>query len=61
MEVKVGLSDGVVTEIEGEGIAEGLSVIVADVLLESSGPSSPFAPKTQGGGSATGGTKAGGR
>ena len=61
IEVKTGLTDGVVTEIEGEGLSEGLAVVVADVLKESSGPSSPFAPKTQGGGPATGGTKAGGR
>lgn len=61
IEVKVGLTDGVVTEIEGDGIAEGVSVVVADVLLESTGPSSPFAPKTQGTGSGAGGTKGGSR
>jgi HlyD family secretion protein len=61
IEVKIGLTDGVVTEVEGEGLSEGLAVVVADVLREASGPSSPFAPKTQGGGQPTGGTKAGGR
>ena len=61
IDVQVGLTDGVVTEVEGAGLSEGMVVIVADVLLESSGPSSPFAPKTQGGSSPAGGTKAGGR
>jgi HlyD family secretion protein len=61
IEVQVGLTDGVVTEVEGAGLSEGLAVIVADVLQEASGPSSPFAPKTQGGSAPAAGTKGGGR
>ena len=61
IEVRVGLTDGVVTEVEGAELREGMAVIVADVLLESAGPSSPFAPKTQGGSTPAGGPKTGGR
>ena len=50
--VKVGLTDGQRTEVKGEGITEGMSVIVGTVVPDaaSAQPASPFqAPAQQGG------------
>ncbi|MFM8221056.1 MAG: efflux RND transporter periplasmic adaptor subunit [Planctomycetaceae bacterium] len=59
IEVTVGLSDGAQTEVTGEGLSEGLEVVVADQLIEKPTVGSPFAPATAPR-SATGGA-AGGR
>lgn len=45
--VTVGLSDGLTTEISGEGVVEGLSFVVGEVrAAKGSGSTNPFAPKT---------------
>ena len=46
IEVTVGLTDGVQTEVTGEGLTEGLEVVIADQLIEKPTAGSPFAPAT---------------
>ena len=46
IEVTVGLTDGVQTEVTGEGLTEGLEVVIADQLIEKPTSGSPFAPAT---------------
>jgi HlyD family secretion protein len=64
--VKVGLSDGVLTEVTGDGLSEGMEVIVGEQTAEqsaASGGTNPFAPPMMrggrggGGGSGSGGTR----
>jgi HlyD family secretion protein len=72
--VKAGLSDSVLTEVEGESLAEGLEVIVGERSSDQSAAASttnPFAPPMMGrgtrptgqggGGGGGGGTRGGGR
>jgi len=51
--VGVGRSDGTSTEISGEGVKEGIEVVIGDIRANASngGTSNPFAPKMFGGGS----------
>jgi HlyD family secretion protein len=52
IKVKVGLTDGIHTEIEGEGIREGLPVIVGQQVANAKGQEttlSPFVPRPPGG------------
>ncbi len=69
--VKVGLTDGVMTEVEGADVTEGMEVIVGEQASQqtaASGGTNPFAPQMfrgggggrPGGGSGTGGTGSGG-
>lgn len=60
--VTVGLSDGLMTEISGEGVSEGLEVILNEVRsTKSSESTNPFAPKMFGGSSGgSGGGRGGG-
>ncbi len=56
--VRVGMSDGSMTEIQGEGVQEGTLVVVGEARKESAGagtPASPFTPKLFGGGGSRGG------
>lgn len=46
IEVTVGLTDGVQTEVTGEGLTEGLEVVIADQFIEKPTAGSPFAPAT---------------
>jgi HlyD family secretion protein len=50
--VKLGLNDGVNTEIDGEGVKEGMLVIVAEIRQAGAegGTTNPFAPQLFGGG-----------
>ncbi|MCY2967765.1 MAG: efflux RND transporter periplasmic adaptor subunit, partial [Planctomycetota bacterium] len=59
IDVTVGLTDGVVSEVSGEGIVEGLELIVGDVVNETGGQTSPFAPKMTPGGTPSGGSGGG--
>ncbi len=54
--VKTGLSDGTMTEISGEGLAEGLEVVTGVQLQTSAKPdtSNPFTPSFSRGGSSAG-------
>lgn len=50
IEVSMGLSDGIQTEIVGEGLQEGQPVVVGEELAaETEGTTSPFAPRFFGG------------
>ena len=51
--VRVGLTDGQRTEVKGEGLTEGMSIIIGTVQAEQAGaqPASPFQSQPQGGGS----------
>jgi HlyD family secretion protein len=50
--VRVGYTDGANTEVSGEGVSEGLEIVIGDIRTSSSnGTSNPFAPKMFGGGS----------
>jgi HlyD family secretion protein len=50
--VHIGLTDGQRTEVKGEGLAEGMSVIIGTVQAEqSTQPASPFQSQPTGGGS----------
>ncbi len=54
--VKVGLSDGVMTEVEGADVTEGMEVIVGEQLAQqsaASGGTNPFAPQVFRGGGGT--------
>ncbi|HSO60347.1 MAG TPA: efflux RND transporter periplasmic adaptor subunit [Desulfobacterales bacterium] len=55
--VRVGLSDGTLTEVAGEGLAEGLDVVIGLQTSASAKPdtSNPFAPSFSRGGGAAGG------
>jgi hypothetical protein len=56
--VRVGLSDGILTEVAGDQLAEGLEVVTGMQAQTSAKPdtSNPFAPSfTRGAGSAGGG------
>lgn len=48
--VRTGISDGSVTEVQGEEITEGLSVLIGQVSTQSrgsaTGATNPFAPPT---------------
>lgn len=55
LDVTLGLTDGVVTEIEGGGLTEGIEVVTADLVPDAGGKASPFAPRMFGGQSAGGG------
>jgi len=46
LEVTIGLSDGVQTEVTGDELREGLEVVVADMVIEKPTGGSPFAPAT---------------
>jgi len=46
LEVTIGLSDGVQTEVTGDELREGLEVVVADLVIEKPTGGSPFAPAT---------------
>jgi HlyD family secretion protein len=62
--VRPGETDGVNTEVEGEGLAEGLEVVTGFIvpLSSTSQSSNPFAPKMMGpGGGSGGGRPSGGR
>ena len=52
VEVKVGITDGAVTEISGEGIEEGMEIVVGEQRKDRGGDdvTNPFAPKMFGGG-----------
>ncbi len=50
VEVRTGLSDGLVTEIVGGELAEGQAVVLGEVAEADSGTSNPFTPKMFGGG-----------
>jgi len=65
IDVIVGLSDGTMTEIQSEQLADGVEIIMGEaVRKESASQSSPFAPKmfrsTTGGAGSTGGSGGGG-
>ncbi len=58
--VMTGLSDGTMTEVEGEGLSDGTEVVVGEQVAQTSGATTtnPFAPPRMGGG--RGGTGGGG-
>ncbi len=60
--VKVGLSDGVLTEIEGDGVSEGLEVIVGEKTGDqtAAATTNPFAPPSMGRGTRPAGPGTGG-
>lgn len=50
LRVKVGLTDGLNTEVSGEGMAEGTDIVVGEVRqAQSNGATNPFAPQLFGG------------
>ena len=55
--VKAGLSDGVNTEIEGDGVADGLEVVLGEKSADqtASAATNPFAPPMMRGGNRPGG------
>lgn len=56
--VRIGMSDGSMTEIQGDGIKEGTPVVVGEARKESASagaPASPFTPRLFGGGGSRGG------
>lgn len=57
--VKVGLSDGAMTEVEGEGLSEGMQIVLGEVVARAAtaaaGGGSPFAPPVMRGGGGGGG------
>jgi HlyD family secretion protein len=60
VQVKAGLSDGTVTEITGDGVVEGMEVVVGEVSIgapaAATGATNPFAPPVmRGGGGGRGG------
>ena len=52
--VKLGLSDGIVTQVEGEGLQEGAEVVIGENRADKGPAASPFAPKMFGGGGSRG-------
>ena len=62
--VRTGITDQIVTEIQGEGLSEGLEVVIADARpMDASGAgggTNPFAPTFRGGGGRGGGGGGGG-
>lgn len=60
--VMTGLTDGTVTEVSGDGIADGTEVIVGELVAQTAGAATtnPFAPPRMGGGRSGGGTGTGG-
>lgn len=59
--VVYGESDGILTEVEGEGVADGMEIVLGEEIASTvadSGTTNPFMPKMPGrrGGSAAGGT-----
>jgi HlyD family secretion protein len=67
IQVRAGISDQLVTEVQGEGLSEGLEVIINDIrpgeaFAGASGGTNPFAPqfRGRGGGGGGGGGRSGG-
>jgi hypothetical protein len=59
IDVSVGLTDGVVTEISGAGIDDGVEVVTGEVRTEAVGPTSPVAPQRSRGAGGAGGAGGG--